>query len=221
MSGIFEQIFNIYSVETKNVPIERMSKAVLAAKAFEGMLMSLRVEVTVEGFSVKFIKSPVVKDACDLLWQLVGSKIVPVATTKVINGIHFFVESKDKEFKTARAIVLLPEDFAMMSLSNPLFYMGGIVYTASKAKDYWNLKITDEKAVEKRAQSMEAEFLNTVIRDYRHKGLNAYQKKVLEKYPEGVESALDVHYKTRPFDEKAGPPFTVNIEEMLTKKNEQ
>jgi hypothetical protein len=219
--SIFEKIFpDIGSVETQGVPVERMSNAMLAAKAFEGMLMSLRVEIPIEGFSVKLIKSPVVKDACDLLWQLVGSKITPAAATNAVNSIHFFVESKDKEFKTARAMILLPENFARMSVSNPPFYMGGLVYTASKAKDYWNLKIADEKAVEQRAHSMEAEFLHTVIRDYPQieSGLTPYQRKILEKYPEGIESALDVHYKTRPFDEKAGPPFPVNIEEMINRK---
>lgn len=186
------------------------TKAMVAAKAFEGMLMSLRVD--------KLIKSPLLKDACDLLWKLVGSKITPAAATNVVNSLHFFVESKDKELKTARAMILLPEDFAFMSTINLPFHLGGIIYTASKAKDYWNLKIADdEQVIEKRAHSMEAEFLLTVIRDYPRiqEALNPYQRKILQKYPEGIESALDVHYKTRPFDEKSGPPFPVNIKEML------
>lgn len=222
--SIFEKLFTeIHSVDAGEVPPEIADGGLLAGQAFEGMLMSLRVDKPVEGFSFKIVKSPLIKDACDLLFQLVGSKITPVAATNAVDSLHFFAESKDKEFTQARAFILVPVQFAQMSVMFPPLHMGGIVYIASKAKDYWNKKIN--KDTDKRAISMEAEFLKTLFKDHPQlveSGVypTPYQRKVLEKYPDGIESALDVHYKTRPFDENAGPPFRVKVEDMVTKKHE-
>lgn len=220
--SIFEKLFTeIHSVDAGKVPPEIAEGGITAGMAFEGMLSSLRIDKPIEGFSTQIVRSPLIKDACDLLFQLVGAKITPVAATNAVDSLHFFAESKDKEFTQARAFILLPVNFAQMGVMFPPLHLGGIVYIASKAKDYWNRKINED--TDKRAISMEAEFLHTLFKD--HPQLvesgaypTPYQAKVLKKYPEGIGSALDYHYKTRPFDENAGPPFRVNVEEMVTKK---
>jgi len=217
--GLFERIFNeIQSVDGDADPnSSKFGMGVIAGKAFESMLAQLRN--TDHPLSV--IKSPVLKDALDLLWDLVGHKVVPVAATNAVASVHFFAEGKSKDFSDSRAFILLPEAYCLMCSTDTPMQMGAMAFIASKTKDYWNRRL--DANTEKRAFSMEAQLLKDMFEEFpilEERGFpNEYQKKVLKKYPDGIESALDAHYKTRPFDVNAGPPFPVKVEDLV--KNEQ
>lgn len=213
--SIFEKLFHeIKSVEDGNIP-PGMGMAAMAGKSFEGLLATLRNTDN----PLNVVKSGVVKDALDLLWDLVGNKVTPVAATNAVASMHFFAEGKSPDFSDSRAFILLPESYPMMVMADGPMQMGAMVFIASKCKDYWNRKLDDK--TEKRAYSMEAQILKDLFEEYpqlEERGYpNEYQKRVLKKYPEGIESALDAHYKTRLFDVKAGPPWPVKVEDVVSK----
>jgi hypothetical protein len=181
--------------------------AALGGKTFESLLHNLRSQDS----PLNFVKSAVLKDSLNLLWDLVGNRVVPVAATNAVASMHFMAEGKSADFSDSRAFILLPETYLMMVTTDSPMQVGAMAFIASKAKDYWNHRLDGK--TEKRAFSMEAQILLDMFEEYpqlEERGYpNEYQKKVLAKYPEGIESALDAHYKTRPFDVKAGPPWPV------------
>lgn len=214
--SIFEKLFTQINAvgEGGQVP-PNMTMAAMSGKTFEGLLATLRNTDS----PMNFVKSAVVKDALDLLWDLVGHKVVPIAATNAVASMHFFAEGKSPDFSDSRAFILLPESYPVMVATDSPMQVGAMVFIASKCKDYWNRKL--DSNTEKRAFSMESQILQDLFEEFpqlEERGYpNEYQKRVLKKYPEGIESALDAHYKTRPFDVKAGPPWPIKVEELVKK----
>lgn len=196
----------------KDVSPETVRAAKLAGRAFEGMMHCLRNEDNPMNIVPRM---PVIRDAINLLWDMVGNKFVAVGSSNGFKTISFFsVKAKDQQ---TRAFIILPEKYPVMATHDTPMQMGAMVAIASQVKDYWNNRLDDK--TERRTFSMEAHFIKTLLEEFPHiqeEGYpNRYQQKLLEKYPDGIESALDVHYKSRPFDISAGPPWPMPVEKLM------
>jgi hypothetical protein len=152
-----------------------------------------------------------------LFWELVGNRICPTAIS-FVPTLSFWAEARDGELI---AFILCPQNWVQMVKADPIMQLGGLVFNASKAKDYWNQKVpgltdTDEDSME-RCWSYEAEYLNYVSALKPSFAPNDYQKKVMDKYPNGLRSARPgVHYHSRPFPGE-GPPFPVDVHGLSAK----
>lgn len=167
---------------------------------------------------VDFLRSPEkvqnksVNELVALLWRLVGNKIVPAAVGNltVKDSMSFWCEGKNDR---TIATIIVPTTWIDKIKSDSHMQMGAMVYNASKAKDYWNLKLYRNQAEaqegHKRAMAYESELLNFFKKDPFWLP-NEYQKQVLEFFPSGISSpaAAGLIYPGRPFSFDF-PPFPV------------
>lgn len=139
-----------------------------------------------------------VNELMGLFWDLVGNKIV-LSVIANVDALMFYAEVQSKK---SVAAVICPANWHERIILDPYYQMGGLVYSASKAKDYWNLKEPDHE----RALSYEAEVLSYFSKFAPAYKPTEYQKKVVERYPGGVRDNL-THYKSRPFSFAHCPPY--------------
>ncbi len=210
---IFESVFGGSQHAKDLSPDDEMRKyADKAEKWFTAMVAFLRNPLDIP--QPAWPKTPgrakphkVINDLCRLFYDLVGSRVTATTITPSVKSLHFWTEIKEnKDFmKSPRklAVVMCPMEFADMVQEDLHMQMGGIVFCASKARDYWNNQFTcqeDSKTVMERAYAHEAEYLHTLVglKDF---DPNEYQKKVMRDYPKGVLSLpLSICYESRDFD---------------------
>jgi hypothetical protein len=140
----------------------------------------------------QFIPSPRLNDLGDLLWGLIGNKMVPTALGDV--PMICFAAQRDA------AIIMVPVDFVERVKTNPVYNFGGLVFTGSQARDYYNRRLKPPEDVLKRAYAFEAEMM-LACRKIGTLQPNEYQQKVLNDYPKGLDS-LDpaLWYESKPFE---------------------
>ncbi len=128
-----------------------------------------------------------------LTWRLVGNKIINVAVVEAATSLSFAV-MKSKKDELIRGIAVCPTNWIQQISDNSFYCMGGLVFVCSQCRDFWNGKFNydgDNSSVIERAIAYEAEFL----KDFeRIKSLNEYQKKVLNRYPKGLNSVPNLIY---------------------------
>ncbi len=152
---------------------------------------------------------PRLNDVAKLLWVLCSSRTVCTAMTEV-PSLHFMGLIKDKTDGKDRGVVLIPLNWIKLFSVDPWLQLGAVMYSASKARDFWNKKIADEAGgleVERRAKAYEAEFLRLAIRDQSKKRFKAtaYQGAVLGAFG---SFPSDLEYESKPFDlERAQAEF--------------
>ena len=144
---------------------------------------------------------PRLNDVAKLLWVLCSSRTVCTAMTEV-PSLHFMGLIKNRADGKDRGVVLIPLNWVKLFSVDPWLQLGAVMYSASKARDFWNKKITDEASgleVERRAKAYEAEFLRLAIRDQSKKRFKAtaYQGAVLGAFG---SFPPDLEYESKPFD---------------------
>jgi uncharacterized protein (DUF3820 family) len=130
-----------------------------------------------------------------LVWQICGSKIVPVAMGPNVPTLSFGKYGP-------RAIIFTPSNWIDLIQKDPVCQMGAVVFVGSQAADQYNDRLsTLEQGQEssRRARAYEAEYLHTIRKLARGHEFNAYQKAVLADMPEGLASAKDIFYEYKPF----------------------
>jgi hypothetical protein len=136
-----------------------------------------------------------------LLWDLIGHRITPVALT-VVPTISFVAEGTPGV--VPNGTILIPWEWAKYVRKEPYMGFGGLICIGSQARDFYNKNFNffDRRPVMQRAWAFEAEFLNSVKADDPEFVPNDYQKQVLDKYPEGLDSLPEgVWYESIPFKE--------------------
>lgn len=136
------------------------------------------------------------------LWRLVGNKIVPAALIAQLpfgyDGLFFWAEPGQD-----LAAIMIPQNWLQKVSEDRWMQMGGLVFTAVQANDFWHGKIVagESKNSEARSCAWEAEFLwhltNTPGSNFT---ANEYQQKLMKDYPNGLAS-LDpaLRYEIQPF----------------------
>lgn len=152
-----------------------------------------------------------------LCWDLVGNNICPFTMTSV-PSLSFWSEYNSKT-QASVAFIMCPEKWIDLVKENHFMQFGAVVCAASKARDYWNRKLTSNEELmnsNKRGYAYEAEFLKFALSKEKFK-LNEYQLKVMNHYPNGLASLENsLRYESRPYpddltDIDAKPPFPVDI----------
>lgn len=141
-----------------------------------------------------------------LFWRLVGNKITPAALTNMdLPGLHVWTEKHNSG--SSVFAVMVPVNWVKSFNAEPFMQLGGMVYTASQAADYWHGKLnkqSDAEAMISRAWAYEAEYLLSVGHslkslncDFKY---NSYQQKVLDRYPLGLASLeVENRYSLKPY----------------------
>jgi len=134
-------------------------------------------------------------DLAELTWQLIGKNIVPVA----FGGVPTITMCIEIRRQQKAAAMIFPQDIQSRMKKEGLVFLGGMVYNASKARDYYNNQVFDIKAFECRAMAYEAEFLRILKKQ--EIPFNDYQEEVLKKFPNGLNSLpAEYSYEGKKFD---------------------
>lgn len=159
----------------------------------------------------KWLPLPTVNKLMTLLWRIVGNKIAPVAMNPKIPTLSFWCEIQRNR---SLAVIMIPDNWHDMLVEDSHMQMGALVFAASQAKDYWNHKFApttiSKQEIHDRAWSSEAELLHFFARTAPDFHANAYQNKIMERYPNGILS-VDTHYEGREYD-GVFPPFPVDVD---------
>jgi len=153
----------------------------------------------------KQMPNPAINHLMLLFWRLVGNKITPSALAHQVPTLSFWAEIKAT---ASLAVVMVPWKWDEMCVKDRWMQLGGLVFVASQACDYFHGKMStvSDLPVITRAQAFEAEYLLTLLKEPRIAFKpNDYQKMVLDKFPKGLESLpKELRYQMRPVE--ALPP---------------
>lgn len=198
MSTIFDKLFLEQSVHVNQLPP-------LNDLAARGKVVGDTV-TTVVGILRNPLITPNrrINGIASLAWDLIGNNMTPAALAGVPQ-VHFGAQvSNDRK----QGVILVPLDYHERVAQDFIFNAGAMVFVGSQARDWYNDKLAyweDGKLVDGRqevmvrARAYESEWLLMI------KGLdlgyefNEYQQKILDEYPEGIESRPDLIYNSKPF----------------------
>lgn len=139
-----------------------------------------------------------VREMGNVLWELVSKSAVLVSTSPREN-LTFIVNSYEGLYQ--EAAILLPDEWVSLFRDDPIFHIGGVMYTGSQAIDFYNGKLIGQKETATlRGQGYESELLyqtHLEIPDYQ---FQPYQEMVLTKFPMGLSSlgADQLLYRSAP-----------------------
>jgi len=133
-----------------------------------------------------------VSKLADMIWDIVGNRIVVVSATNTVDEISFLVLQKSAA-RDVLATILVPERWLDAVVDRPAEQMGGVVFVGSQAVDFYNGKIdgTNQARGEVVARSLayEADFILTAQKELPALVLTQGQKTALKRYPEGLATA--------------------------------
>lgn len=123
------------------------------------------------------------------LWDVVHHRHVHVGMYEVPT-LSFLVAAGDSG--QPQGFILAPPRWIDLVTKEPLMGVGSVIFTGSQAVDYYNDRLSsDGSLVQDRAASYEAEFL----KGFRDQSLNAYQKSILKRFPEGFDVKYAYDYR--------------------------
>lgn len=137
-----------------------------------------------------------IKELGTLVWDLVGSHIVPVALGPDVQSLTFSVVAKDE---VQEALIFVPHNWMAVIEEDLVCQIGALVYIGSQARDYYNKRI--DKDTMPRARAFEAEFLLAFKKLLPTYTFNEWQLKSVKDYPQGLQSESIRHalYTSKPF----------------------
>ena len=149
------------------------------------------------GFLKTALPNPELRKFGALVWDIVGNRVVPVGVGPNVPTVSF---AGYKQGPVVHGIILLPPFWNKMIKEDPVMQLGAVVYSGSKAIDFYN-NVIDAGTLDPRAELYESEYLRTVKQIAPDYEFNAYQKKVIAKYPAGLDSegAASLKYESKPF----------------------
>jgi hypothetical protein len=155
-----------------------------------------------------------VSNLANLFYDLVGNMICPLGMNQSVKTLVFAAEVRREGGKSSYngAYIIAPPNWIEMIADDPYMQCGAVIAMASKAKDYWNMRLdnpAESHLVMNRVFSHEAVLLHWFVKNQiqdRPFVPNEYQQQVMANHPAIISSELN--YEGRPFGE--GPPFPVH-----------
>jgi len=100
-------------------------------------------------------------------------------------------------------VIRVPVNWLELFQDDPIYQLGGALYTGSQAVDFYNGRLTtDPNNSCALAQAHEAELLRLATREFPSYQLDSYQMQLLEKFPQGLNSprAKELLYPLAPVE---------------------
>lgn len=189
---LFDQIFGDKIPKVEDLPPQDSlrHRAELITAMFDAGVDALRNKDT--------FSNPEINDLMTLFWRLVGNKVTPTAVMTGLESMSFWAEVRGVK---SIAFVIVPENFPELCAKNASMQLGALVFSASKARDYYNSKLAIFEEVQRRAFAYEAEYLVTLRNRWPGSFTpNKYQSRVLTAYPNGLASLQKgLLYQSLPF----------------------
>ena len=87
-----------------------------------------------------------------------------------------------------QGLVLIPKDWPAMTQNDPFMQLGAILFVGAQVVDFYNDRLIGDKTAPGRWQAYEAELLRTLKQTLPRWTPNEYQQKILQRYPDGLDS---------------------------------
>jgi|HubBroStandDraft_4_1064222.scaffolds.fasta_scaffold376953_2 hypothetical protein len=181
MSAILEEILDAFGgsqVNVKDLPDD--DPRALLGRQCEGLFTS----------GVRMFRSVLPNDRlralARVIWDLVEHKQVVVAIGPDVPSLSFTV----MQLKIVRqGLVLIPKNWPEQIRADYFMQLGAILYVGAQVVDFYNDRLIDDPTAPARWSAYEAEYLR-MIKDLFPRGWtpNDYQRGVMEKYPDGLDS---------------------------------
>ena len=142
---------------------------------------------------------PPINEICRLLADVIQAGGIRVEGQNPVRPVMDFMVGVRKGDKPDVAKILIPKGWWQRMMQNPWYKLGGIVFMASHACDFYYGMLPSMR----RAKAWEAQFLLAVLGKVGHYKLNSYQKVLLERFPLGLNSIHDaMRYPWRGYVQK-------------------
>lgn len=183
---MFGRIFDGISLHVKDLPADHPIRMVgeNAGAMFNHLVETLRNPETFPDQSINKLLS--------LTWRLVGNDVIKVAVVPLVPRLAF-----GGSLRSDLRLFAIPEDWIMQCVKDRVMAMGGVVWASSQCRDAWNGKrIMSEVLM--RADAYESQFLH-VMKQHQGFTANEHQRKVMELYPQGVDTVKHLLYPRKAF----------------------
>lgn len=131
-----------------------------------------------------------------VVWDLVGHKQVLTAIGPDVPSLSFTV-MKLKEMH--QAIILIPKQWPKMVKDDPFMQLGAILFVGAQAVDFYNDRLLGDDGVQRRWQAYEAELLHSIMTLLPRWKPNEYQREILARFPDGLDSKGVELYPYKPY----------------------
>ncbi len=188
----FSQVIN----DVSQAPADMQQKVAIIVKLFDAGVDFLRDPQIVPNLAVNQLMT--------LTWRLVGNRITPAAVVEKMplghpETLHFWCEIKANG---RLGVIMVPFEWDKMCQEDRYMQLGGLVFVGSQCADYFHEKVseaTGDRPAMARARAYEAEYLRT-IQGFSGVRFNDYQKRVLEAFPQGLDSLPQhLRYELKPY----------------------
>lgn len=137
-----------------------------------------------------------IRELSTLLWDLVGSYIVPVGIGPDVDSLTLAVVNANG---ASQATIFTPYHWLDMIADDGICQLGALVFIGSQARDFYNKRL--DKNTLQRSHAYEAEFLLSIKEINARHLFNEGQIEVMSSYPQGIrsEKARGLMYTSKPF----------------------
>jgi hypothetical protein len=194
--SLFDEILNMFAakkVDLKDVP-DHDPIAALGRRCeslFTGGVEALRSVVPNER----------IRALARIVWDLVGNKRVLVVLGADVPSLSFTVM---REKIVDQGLVLIPKAWPQMVEDDPFMQIGAILFVGAQVVDFYNARLVDDPAARVRWEAYEAELLRTLKTWLPHWAPNGYQREVMTRYPDGLDTAGVDLYTLLPYESSKG-----------------
>ena len=137
-----------------------------------------------------------------VVWDLVGHKRVLVVLGAEVPSLSFTVM---RHGAVDQGVVLLPKDWPKMVADDPFMQLGAILFVGAQVVDFYNDRLLGDLTARPRWEAYEAELLRTLVRILPMSWTpNTYQREVLRRYPDGLDTAGVELYTVPPYETARG-----------------
>jgi hypothetical protein len=136
-----------------------------------------------------------------VVWDLVGHKRVLVVLGSEVPSLSFTVM---RHGAVDQGIVLLPRNWPQMAADDPFMQLGAILFVGAQVVDFYNDRLVGNRVARFRWGAYEAELLFTLARILSDWKPNEYQREVLARYPDGLDTSGVELYTVPPYEPTHG-----------------
>ena len=189
---LFEQIlasFGASQVNVNDLPEDDPTSKV--GKACESLLT--------EGVDVlrSLVPNDRVNALARVIWDLIGHKQVLAAIGPDVSTLAFTVMGFKGQPR--QGVILIPKQWPQMVTDDPFMQLGAILFVGVQVVDYYNDRLIGDPGTRRRWHAYEAELLRTLRTLLPSWQLNEYQREILERFPDGLDSKDVDLYPYKPY----------------------
>jgi hypothetical protein len=130
----------------------------------------------------------------DALWDIVYHNLVFLQLGRPGDPMRVDISTVAQTVggRFQQAVIQIPLDWLETFVDDPIYQVGGVLYTGSQAVDFYNGRLSDDPLAASSstalAKAHEAELLRLAAHEFPTYRLDSYQQQLMRQFPEGLDS---------------------------------